>query len=92
MTYRIVLHRTPQETVLTFSGQLDLAAWQDLRRILSELGGGVVLELDRGSGIDPGCLDLLRAEGVVTRTKSPYLRALLDGTRPSDAPGSDPQE
>ncbi len=86
MTYRIDLRRTPHETVLVFSGRLDQAAWQELARLLPELGEGGVLELDRGTVIDPGCLDLLRAAGVATRTGSPYLRALLDGPRPTAVP------
>jgi len=93
MTYRIDLRHTPHEKILVFSGHLDAVAWQDLARLLPELGEGGVLELDRGTVIDPGCLDLLRAAGVVTRTGSPYLKALLEGPGPTAAtPGSGGKE
>ena len=59
---------------LGFEGLLDPAALELLRR-LAVPGTRVVLR--RGSEVEPGCWDALRALGADLEAESPYLARLL---------------
>jgi hypothetical protein len=71
MTFRI---RHSDDGSLGFEGLLDPAALELLRRRVVR---GTRVVLRRGSAVEPGCWDGLRALGVELEAESVYLARLL---------------